>query len=245
MIISKIDRLGRNLRDLIVTGLEARGVAVKSLTNGIVDTTTAHGKRVFGMFALMAEYEATLIKERTVAGLVAARARGRTGGVNQEAFIPRLQRWRTTSPSLISHNSDDRYATLVRYARISIMATIAAADDDLDVRTVVRRVLVRAGHEVSTYDDGAALVEEVRAHHPDVVVTDNEMPVMTGLEVVQTLHDDPDTADIPIVIASGSVSEATAAEVLHDGDQLVPKPFTPAQLQHSVDAALDSTQATP
>jgi len=35
-------------------------------------------------------------------------------------------------------------------------------------------------------------VEEVRSHHPDVVVTDNEMPVMTGLEVVQTLHDDPD-----------------------------------------------------
>ena len=55
-------------------------MAVKSLTNGIVDTTTAHGKLVFGMFALMAEYEAALIKERTLAGLVAARARGRTGG---------------------------------------------------------------------------------------------------------------------------------------------------------------------
>jgi DNA invertase Pin-like site-specific DNA recombinase len=82
LIIWKIDRLGRNLRDLIdiVTELDARGVAVKSLTNGIVDTTTAHGKLIFGMFALMAEYEAALIKERTLAGLVAARARGRTGG---------------------------------------------------------------------------------------------------------------------------------------------------------------------
>ena len=82
LIIWKIDRLGRNLRDLIeiVTGLEARGVGVKSLTNGIVDTTTAHGKLVFGIFALMAEYEAALIKERTMAGLAAARARGRTGG---------------------------------------------------------------------------------------------------------------------------------------------------------------------
>src|SRR5664279_3577822 len=50
-------RLGRNLRDLIdiVTTLESRGVGVQSLTNGIVDTTTAHGKLVFGMFALMAE----------------------------------------------------------------------------------------------------------------------------------------------------------------------------------------------
>ena len=82
LVIWKIDRLGRNLRDLIdiVTTLDARGVGVQSLTNGIVDTTTSHGKLVFGMFALMAEYEAALIKERTQAGLIAARARGRTGG---------------------------------------------------------------------------------------------------------------------------------------------------------------------
>jgi CheY-like chemotaxis protein len=127
---------------------------------------------------------------------------------------------------------------------ISIMATIAAADDDLAVQSIVKRVLVRAGHEVSTYGDGAALVEEVRSHHPDVVVTDNEMPIMTGLEVVRTLHDAPGTADIPIVVVSGSVSAAAAAEVLHDGDQLVPKPFTPAQLQAGVEAALGSTAGT-
>ena len=82
LIIWKIDRLGRNLRDLIeiVTTLETRGVGVKSLTNGMIDTTTAHGKLVLGVFALMAEYEAALIQERTIAGLAAARARGRTGG---------------------------------------------------------------------------------------------------------------------------------------------------------------------
>ncbi|WP_239020757.1 recombinase family protein [Nakamurella antarctica] len=82
LVIWKIDRLGRNLRDLIdiVTTLEGREVGVQSLTNGIVDTTTAHGKLVFGMFALMADYEAALIRERTTAGLLAARSRGRHGG---------------------------------------------------------------------------------------------------------------------------------------------------------------------
>ncbi len=82
LVVWKIDRLGRNLHDLIdiVTTLDERGIGVQSLTNGIVDTTTAHGKLVFGMFALMAEYEAALIRERTQAGLAAARARGRKGG---------------------------------------------------------------------------------------------------------------------------------------------------------------------
>jgi len=97
LVIWKIDRLGCNLRDLIdiVTTLAERHVGVKSLTNGIVDTTTAHGKLVFGMFALMAEYEAALIQERTQAGLVAARARGRHGGRKPKmtpALVDKAQR---------------------------------------------------------------------------------------------------------------------------------------------------------
>lgn len=97
LIIWRIDRLGRNLRDLIeiVTTLQTRGVGVQSLCNGLVDTTTAHGALVFGMFALMAEYEAALIRERTQAGLAAARARGRRGGRTPKmtpALIGKAQR---------------------------------------------------------------------------------------------------------------------------------------------------------
>jgi CheY-like chemotaxis protein len=66
------------------------------------------------------------------------------------------------------------------------------------------------------------------------------MPLMTGLQVVKALHDDPDTEDIPVVLASGSVAASEAGDVLNDGDQVVPKPFTPAQLQGGVDAALRS-----
>lgn len=72
LIVWKIDRLGRNLRDLIdiITTLNQRKVGVKSLTNGMIDTTTAHGKLVFGIFALMAEYETALNHERTNAGRI-------------------------------------------------------------------------------------------------------------------------------------------------------------------------------
>ncbi len=74
LVIWKIDRLGRNLRDLIdiVTTLEGRGVGVQSLTNGIVDTTTAHGKLVFGMFALMADF--SVISTRRDAEILDVRA---------------------------------------------------------------------------------------------------------------------------------------------------------------------------
>ena len=82
LIIWRIDRLGRNLRDLIdiVTTLQTRGVGVRSLSNGIVDTTTAHGALVFGMFALMAEYEAALSVNGLRQVSPPPALRGRTGG---------------------------------------------------------------------------------------------------------------------------------------------------------------------
>jgi len=77
----RLDRLGRSLRHLIdvVADLEARGVAFRSLTEAI-DTTTPGGKLTFHLFGALAEFERDLIRERTMAGLAAARARGRNGG---------------------------------------------------------------------------------------------------------------------------------------------------------------------
>ena len=77
----RLDRLGRSLPDLvrIVGDLEARGIAFESITEKI-ETGSAAGKLVFHVFAALAEFERNLIRERTHAGLTAARARGRTGG---------------------------------------------------------------------------------------------------------------------------------------------------------------------
>jgi DNA invertase Pin-like site-specific DNA recombinase len=84
LVVWKLDRLGRDLRHLvnIVHDLTERGIGFKVLTGqgAAVDTTTAAGKMVFGIFAALAEYERELIRERTLAGLAAARARGRNGG---------------------------------------------------------------------------------------------------------------------------------------------------------------------
>ncbi len=81
LVVWKLDRLGRSLRHLIeaIGGLQERGVGFMSLTEQI-DTTTSGGKLIFHVFGALAEFERDLIRERTQAGLTAARARGRQGG---------------------------------------------------------------------------------------------------------------------------------------------------------------------
>ncbi len=81
IVVVRLDRLGRNLRDLLETvrTLERGGRGFKSLAENI-DSTTAGGKLIFHIFASLAEFERALIRERTLAGLAAARARGRVGG---------------------------------------------------------------------------------------------------------------------------------------------------------------------
>lgn len=84
LVVWKLDRLGRDLHHLINTvhDLTGRRVGLKVLTGhgAAIDTTTAAGKLVFGIFAALAEFERELISERTRAGLASARARGRKGG---------------------------------------------------------------------------------------------------------------------------------------------------------------------
>ncbi|HHI71512.1 MAG TPA: recombinase family protein [Rhodobacteraceae bacterium] len=81
LVVWKLDRLARSLKQLIETvdELEKLGIGFKSLTENI-DTTTPGGRLVFHIFGALAEFERSIIRERTCAGLDAARARGRKGG---------------------------------------------------------------------------------------------------------------------------------------------------------------------
>jgi DNA invertase Pin-like site-specific DNA recombinase len=81
LVVWRLDRLGRSLKHLIetISHLDTRKIGFKSLTENI-DTTTSGGKLIFHIFGALAEFERNLIRERTNAGLMAARARGRKGG---------------------------------------------------------------------------------------------------------------------------------------------------------------------
>lgn len=81
LVVWRLDRLGRSLKDLIqlTETLKQRSIGLQSLQESI-DTTTSSGQLIFHLFGALAEFERNLIRERTNAGLVAARARGRLGG---------------------------------------------------------------------------------------------------------------------------------------------------------------------
>ena len=96
LVVWKLDRLGRSLKDLleILVQLDGRGVAFESITQGI-NTATPAGRLFYHVIGALAEYERELIVERTRAGLAAARARGRLGGRPKKLTAKQLTRART------------------------------------------------------------------------------------------------------------------------------------------------------
>jgi DNA invertase Pin-like site-specific DNA recombinase len=124
-IVWRLDRLGRSLKHLIetVTALQQQNIAFKSITENI-DTSTATGQLVFHLFGALAEFERNLIKERTRAGLEAARARGRTGGrpklepsASKVAMAKKLYADHTNSMADICRTLQISRATLYRYVK--------------------------------------------------------------------------------------------------------------------------------
>ncbi len=82
LVVWRLDRLGRSMQHLVsvVTDLKKQGIGFRSLRDAAIDTTSASGQLIFNVFAALAQFEAELIRERTLAGLSVARARGRKGG---------------------------------------------------------------------------------------------------------------------------------------------------------------------
>ncbi len=124
LVVWRLDRLGRSLKNLIelVSRLENQGIGFKSLQEAI-DTTSSGGKLVFHIFGALAEFERNLIRERTLAGLHAARARGRMGGrpktldKNQRKLLIRLYNERKHSIKEICAMMKISKPTLYSYLR--------------------------------------------------------------------------------------------------------------------------------
>ena len=125
LIVWKLDRLGRDLHHLVsvMQELTDRGIGLRVLAGqgAQIDTATPAGRLVFGIFAALAEFERELIRERTVAGLEAARARGRKGGRKfaltkaQVRLVQAAMKSRDTSVAELAHELRIKPVTLYRY----------------------------------------------------------------------------------------------------------------------------------
>src|SRR2546430_894168 len=125
LVVWRLDRLGRSLKHLIetISQLDTRKIGFKSLTENI-DTTTSGGKLIFHIFGALAEFERNLIRERTNAGLQAARARGRKGGRpksltgKKTAMAQALYNDKNNTVDEICKTLNVSRATLYRYVKI-------------------------------------------------------------------------------------------------------------------------------
>lgn len=123
LIVYKLDRLGRSTKDLIniVNQLKKDGIGFKVLTGIDIDTTTPSGQLIFEIFSALSSYERELIKERTMAGLASARARGIKGGRKHKvtkSIIRRLQAsmgHRDTVVAELAKELNITTATIYRY----------------------------------------------------------------------------------------------------------------------------------
>ena len=123
------------------------------------------------------------------------------------------------------------------------MAMIVTAEDDDDIRMVTARSLQRAGHTVVATADGAQALHAVRHHRPDIVITDVDMPHLTGLQLCRAVRDDPELQAIPVVLVSGSIHPDDPRAVQAGATDILPKPFLPSDLLNRVTALLSGSSA--
>lgn len=123
------------------------------------------------------------------------------------------------------------------------MAKIVVLEDDASIRMLVTSVLKKSGHEVTALDNGAEGLLVVLAEQPDLVISDVQMPKMTGFEVVAQMRQTAEVADTPVILLTSLAGRADMRTGMTQGaDDYITKPFEPVELIESVNAQLARAQ---
>ena len=159
-------------------------------------------------------------------------------------FVDEVERWlpertASTPPAAADRAIEDSAMTPeVRRSRIMVV------DDNTDMRAYLSALLA-PHYVVDVAADGAEALAQIRRQCPDLVVSDIMMPVLGGLELVQALRGDPETAAIPIILLSARAGEESTVEGLASGaDDYLVKPFAARELLARVRAHIKSSEAT-
>src|SRR5256885_1340842 len=115
------------------------------------------------------------------------------------------------------------------------MRTILLADDEANLRILVRATLEDSEHRVLEAQNGKEALDVARGQHPDLILLDWMMPGMTGIEVAQALRSDPSTSGIPMIMLTAKGQEKDRVEALSAGLRYyLVKPFSPLELMERV-----------
>ncbi|BBZ28465.1 histidine kinase [Mycolicibacterium madagascariense] len=167
----------------------------------------------------------------------------RTGSATADPYVQEALRWLPsegpTTDESISGSTD--VGSVAAPAPVSgPRARVLVADDNTDMREYLVRLLEASGYDVEAVGDGQQALEGVRAHLPDLVVSDVMMPRLDGLELVARLRADPRTAVVPVLLLSARAGQEASIEGLHAGaDDYLVKPFAAAELLARVRANVE------
>ena len=124
------------------------------------------------------------------------------------------------------------------------MATILVIDDDLDLQQMLRLMLQRGGHKVITTGDGPDGLAKAKQLKPDMAIVDVMMPGMNGYQVVRKMREDPDTADMSILVLTARAQPVDReAALAARADDYIPKPVAPNELLAKVNELLARRQS--
>ncbi|HET9380830.1 MAG TPA: SpoIIE family protein phosphatase [Streptomyces sp.] len=157
-----------------------------------------------------------------------------------EPYVQEALRWLPTDTSGVRTPAAPATSGTARTSGTAVPARVLIADDNADMREYLTRILRGAGHHVQAVPDGHEALRAVRAHAPDLVVSDVMMPRLDGLSLVRELRADPRTAAVPVLLLSARAGEDASVEGLQAGaDDYLVKPFAAAELLARVRASVE------
>jgi PAS domain S-box-containing protein len=162
--------------------------------------------------------------------------------VRSDFFVDEASRW-----ELGAENENDKGKQIgtdkTQALTVSRGAHIILADDNVDMRNYVARLLREQGYAVTAIRDGEEALAAVREHHPDLVLSDIMMPRLDGFGLLSALREDHQSSTIPIILLSARAGEEARIEGLQQGaDDYLTKPFTARELLARVGACLEMSR---
>lgn len=147
--------------------------------------------------------------------------------------------------TIATHGAQSPLAATSRLSgeRGSNMARILVVDDDINIQAVLRYRLEAAGHSVITAGDGAEALEKITTSAPDAVILDLMMPLVDGIEVLETMAKNTSLKSIPVLVLTARVDKIEA--VTSFGTAVVQKPFSPRDVTERIEDLLDQRRLIP